>query len=58
MIDANREHLDALVPLVNDKLAHMSKVIDELRNHDMAYVLALSKGQGIRLMVIAHLPLA
>ena len=50
MIAAHREHLDAQVPLVTAKLAHMSKLIEFRRNHDMASVSTLANGQGKRLM--------
>ncbi|MEI7608647.1 MAG: CHASE3 domain-containing protein, partial [Rhodospirillaceae bacterium] len=50
MIAAHRQHLDAQVPLVTAKLAHMSKLIELRRNHDMASVSTLANGQGKRLM--------
>lgn len=46
-----RKHLDALAPLVADKLAEMSHVIELRRHHDMTAVLAeVGGGQGKHLM--------
>ena len=51
-IDAARQHLDALVPLVDAKLAEMSAVIELRRNRQMTAVLAAAGGssQGMQLM--------
>ncbi len=52
VIDAARKHLDALVPLVNAKLAEMTTVIELRRDRKMTAVLAAAGGssQGMRLM--------
>ncbi len=45
------KNLDALVPLVDAKLAELSRVIELRRNNDMTAVIAVvSSGQGKRLM--------
>ncbi|WP_198674868.1 PAS domain S-box protein [Rhodoferax ferrireducens] len=45
------KHLDALAPLIDAKLAEMSRLIALRRSHDVAAVLSLvSGGQGKRLM--------
>ncbi|MDO8311762.1 MAG: response regulator [Sideroxyarcus sp.] len=50
-IPAADKHLDALVPLVDAKLAHISQAIELGRNHDVIAALALVRsGQGQRLM--------
>lgn len=50
-IIAAREHLDTIAPLMNAKMAEMSRVIDLRRNNDMTAALAeISSGQGKRLM--------
>jgi PAS domain S-box-containing protein len=51
LISAAHRHLDALAPLVDAKLAELSRVIELRRNRDMTAVLALiGGGQGKRLM--------
>ena len=51
LISAAHKHLDALAPLIDAKLAHMSHAIELRRNHDMTAVLAdVRSGQGKRLM--------
>ena len=51
LIAEHREHLVAVLPLVNAKLAEMSRLIDLRRDHDMTAVLAgVASGQGKRLM--------
>jgi PAS domain S-box-containing protein len=51
LINAAQEHLAALAPLMDAKLAEMSQVIELRRNHDTAGALAVvSGGQGKRLM--------
>jgi PAS domain S-box-containing protein len=48
---AARKHLDALAPLVADKLAQMAHVIESRRHHDMTAALAeVGGGQGKHLM--------
>jgi PAS domain S-box-containing protein len=48
---AARKHLDALTPLVADKLAQMAHVIESRRHHDMTAALAeVGGGQGKHLM--------
>ena len=48
---AAHEHLDALVPLLDAKLAELAQVIELRRNNDQKAVLALvAGGQGMRLM--------
>ena len=49
--DTARKHLDAIGPLMEAKMAELSKVIDMRRADDMAAVLSLvGEGQGKRLM--------
>ena len=51
VIGAARQHLDAMVPLVDAKLAELSSAIELRRNHDMTAVLAaVGRGQGKRSM--------
>ncbi|MFZ2655516.1 MAG: PAS domain S-box protein [Victivallales bacterium] len=51
LIGAAHKHLDAIAPLLDEKLAEMSRVIDLRRKNDMPAVQALvSGGQGKRLM--------
>jgi PAS domain S-box-containing protein len=51
IITASRKHLDAMVPLVDAKLAEMSQVITLGRTHNMtAVTAAVGGGQGKRLM--------
>jgi CHASE3 domain sensor protein len=51
LISAADKHLDALTPLVDAKMAHLSQAIDLNRNHDMAAALAVvSSGLGRQLM--------
>ena len=48
---AARQHLDALTPLINAKLAEMSQAIELRRGHDTTAALALVRGgQGTQLM--------
>jgi PAS domain S-box-containing protein len=48
---AARKHLDALAPLVADKLAQIAHVIESRRHHDMTAALAeVGGGQGKHLM--------
>jgi PAS domain S-box-containing protein len=48
---AARKHLDALAPLMADKLAQMAHVIESRRHHDMTAALAeVGGGQGKHLM--------
>ena len=51
-IGAARQHMDALVPLVDAKLAEMSTVIELRRNRQMSAVLAAAGGssRGMQLM--------
>jgi PAS domain S-box-containing protein len=50
-ISAGQKHLEALVPLVDAKMAEMSRIITLRRNGDMAAVTAAVKsGEGLRLM--------
>ncbi|MEQ6342460.1 MAG: CHASE3 domain-containing protein [Gammaproteobacteria bacterium] len=51
LIPTAKNHLDALVPLVDAKLAHISQAIELRRNHDETAAVALVRsGQGRRLM--------
>ena len=51
LIPAAHAHLDVLAPLMNAKLAEMSRVIDLRRHDDMKAVLAVvGSGEGKRLM--------
>ncbi|MDP1985378.1 MAG: PAS domain S-box protein [Sulfuritalea sp.] len=51
LVDAAREHLDLLVPLIDAKLAFMSRVIELRRGDEAAEALALERGgEGRRLM--------
>ena len=51
LVSAAQEHLDALAPLVDAKLAHMSHAIELRRNHDVTAALASVRGgQGRQLM--------
>jgi PAS domain S-box-containing protein len=50
-ISAAHKHLDALVPLIDAKLAEMSKFIELRHNHEMTALLAaVSSGQSKKLM--------
>ena len=50
LIPAAKEHLDVLAPMMDVRLAEMSRVIELHRNHDMIGVKgAVSESQGIRL---------
>ena len=50
-LGAARAHLDALAPLVDARLAEMSRAVELRRNHDLsAAQAAVSDGQGRRLM--------
>jgi len=51
LIDAARKHLDAAAPLVDAKLAEMSRVVELRRTHDLPAIAAfVSDGQGKQLM--------
>ncbi|MFA5920007.1 MAG: PAS domain S-box protein [Methylococcaceae bacterium] len=51
LISTAQKHLDALAPLLDAKLAHMSHVIELRRNHDMTAVMAaVSSDQDKQLM--------
>ncbi len=51
LIPAADKHLDALVPLVDARLAHLSQAIELRRNHDETAAVALVRsGRGKRLM--------
>jgi PAS domain S-box-containing protein len=51
LIRAAHKHLEALTPLVDVRLAHISRAIELYRNHDVTAALALVRsGQGKRLM--------
>ncbi len=51
LISAAQKHLDAMAPLVDAKMAGLSRVIELRRNHDMTAVVAVvGSGQGKRLM--------
>jgi two-component system CheB/CheR fusion protein len=51
LIPAAGKHLDALSPLVEARLAHISRVVELYRQHDVSNSLALiSSGQGRQLM--------
>jgi PAS domain S-box-containing protein len=51
LIDAAHKHLDAMVPLVDARMAESSRVIELRRNHDITAVLAaVGSGRGRRLM--------
>ncbi len=51
LVRASRQHLDAVAPLIEAKLAELSRVIELQRNHDEAAAAALVRsGQGKRLM--------
>ena len=51
LIPAAENRLEALVPLVDARLAHISQAVELRRNHDEAAAVALvSSGQGRRLM--------
>ena len=51
LISDARKHLDALVPLVAEKMAEMALVIEMRRNHDLNGVVAtVSSGRGKRSM--------
>ena len=55
LVNAAQKHLDALAPLVDAKLAHMSMVIELRRNRNMTAALAsVRSGQGKRLMDAIH----
>ncbi len=51
LINAARDRLDMVKPLLNDKLAHMAQVIELRRNHNLdATVEMVRAGQGKRFM--------
>lgn len=51
LIPAAKNQLDTLVPLVNDKMTHISQAIKLQRNHDeIAAVALVRSGQGKKLM--------
>ena len=51
LINTAHEHLNALAPLLDAKLAELAQVIELRRNHDMTAALAIvGSGQGKRLM--------
>ncbi len=51
LISVARTHLDALVPTMDAKLAHMARAVELRRGHDATRALALARtGEGRRLM--------
>ncbi len=51
LLSAARKHLDALAPLIEEKLSELAQVIALRRNHDMTAVIAtVSSGRGKRLL--------